>query len=121
MIDINVYKLLHIVGFSAVILALGGSIIATFVTGDKPQSTRKLIALTHGIGLIIVLISGFGMLARLGITWPWPAWVYVKAMVWLLLGAFLSLSYKKKDAHQGLWFGTLLLVAIAAGTALFKF
>ena len=120
MIDISVYKFIHIVGVAAVVLALGGAILGTFVTGSKPAATRKLIAITHGVGLFLVILGGFGMLARLGINWPWPGWVIVKVIAWLLLGAFLSLAYKKKDAHLSIWFGTLALVAIAAASAIFK-
>ena len=49
----------------------------------------------HGIGLLISLISGFGMLAKMGIMGSMPLWVWIKIALWLVLG-FLPVLAKKK-------------------------
>ena len=114
-----VYKFLHIIGIAAIVMALGGAIVGTQVAGEKPASTRKLIALTHGIGMVLVLLGGFGMLAKLGIHgFPW--WVAAKSLLWLLLGIWLSVSYRSRASCAYKFAGLLLVVALATGLVLAK-
>ena len=66
MLSVAAYKVVHIFGVLLLFVALGAAL------GDG--SRRRLASMTHGIGLLIVLIAGFGALARLGIHSPgsWP-------------------------------------------------
>lgn len=82
------YRLLHIGSFLLLFLSLGG-ILLTPVGPDR-KLPRGPLAL-HGIALLALLVAGFGLLARKGITWPWPEWIWGKAVVWLVLGAMPSL------------------------------
>jgi hypothetical protein len=49
----------------------------------------------HGTGLLISLISGFGLLAKLGIFKSMPTWVYIKIALWLVLG-FLPVLARRR-------------------------
>jgi hypothetical protein len=121
MIAYTIYKFLHVLGIAALMMALGGAMIGTHISGQKPTKARRAIAITHGVGMFLVLLGGFGMLARLGIHWPWPWWILLKVIVWIALGAWLAVAYRSATLKLvPLWLGTLLLVALAAGAVLMK-
>lgn len=121
MIDITVYKLIHVLGILMIFSSLGGLILYVINDGTKSQNTwRKPAAITHGLGILLILLGGFGMLARLGIHWPWPGWVIGKVIVWVILGGAVSLIYKVPSAGKALWYVVILLGAIAAYLAIMK-
>jgi len=82
--------------------------------GDRP----KLLSIFHGVGLVLLLVAGFGMLARLGIMWPWPGWVIVKVVLFAILGGFPALS-RRFDAGLGWWIA-IILILLAAWTGVMK-
>ena len=110
------YKFLHILGILAVFLAWGGLAIYRF-SGEKKlgpsKITFRMIMLTHGIGLVLALVAGFGLLARLGIHGPWPLWVSLKLGLWVALGAGVILP-KRFPEHLRLWWLSLIAVASLA-------
>lgn len=114
------YKVLHIAGFIGVFMALGGAIFHTISGGTRESGWRKGAAWLHGIGMLFVLVAGFGMLARLGIHWPWPGWIWAKVVIWFFLGAALTLAYKKPGLAKVLWYGLPLVGVLAAYLALYK-
>jgi hypothetical protein len=57
-----------------------------------------------------VLISGFGMLARLGFMANIPAWAYGKIGIWIILGGSMVLAKRKAE-----WGLSLILFWVAAG------
>lgn len=120
MISYSVYKLVHILGILFLFLAFGGIALHAINGGTKEGAPRKLIAMTHGIGLFLILLGGFGMLARLGIIWPWPGWVMAKFGFWLLFGGLLTVFYKKPAAAKSLWFLLPILGVLAATIAVYK-
>jgi len=67
----------------------------------------------HGIGLLVSLVSGFGMLAKMGMSWPWPLWIWIKVALWLVLGFLPVLA--KKGVLSG---ATVVKLAILVGAAL---
>lgn len=116
-----VYKIIHLTGIAMTLMALGGVMVYTIAGGAKADlNWRKGVAISHGLGMFLVLLGGFGMLARMGIHWPWPGYIFVKFGVWLLFGGLLAVIYKKPGANKGLWVLTLLLFVLAAYMALFK-
>jgi hypothetical protein len=121
MIALSLYKLLHIVGIIMIFLSLGGQINHAINSGTKDQNVwRKAAGITHGIGLFLVLLGGFGMLARLGISWPWPGWVFVKVVVWLLLGGLVAVVNRKPSAGRGMWYIVIFLGLLATYFATMK-
>ena len=93
----STYSILHVIGLVLMSMALGG-IIAHMANGGTKQtnSWRKVLGITHGVGLFLSLLGGFGMLAKLSIHWPWPLWIVIKFAVWLALGAAPALIYRQK-------------------------
>jgi hypothetical protein len=114
MMSVAAYKVVHIFGVLLVFVALGAAL------GEG--SRRRLASMTHGIGLLIVLIAGFGALARLGIHSPgnWPLWIWLKLLIWLVLGAAMTFARRSPAAARALWWLLPLLGGAAAYLALFK-
>jgi hypothetical protein len=119
--DISVYKLVHLMGIIMIFLALGSQINYAINGGVTAQNVwRKATGMTHGIGLLLVLVSGFGMLARLGIYWPWPGWVIGKMVIWLLLGSLIAVVSRKPGCGRGMWYAVLILGLLAIYFATIK-
>lgn len=115
----EVYKILHLLGLTLVVLSLGGILVHAINGGTKTTNAfRKGAMITHGVGLLLLLVPGFGMLARLGIH-SFPGWVVGKVLIWLALGAFVAFAYKQNIARK-LWVVVPLLVVIAATLAIVK-
>jgi len=81
--SIDFYRVLHLSGLILVSLGLGGVLLRS--SDDSGRS--KLAAVFHGVGLLAMLVAGFGLLAKRGYEFPWPAFIFVKLGIWLLLGA----------------------------------
>jgi hypothetical protein len=122
MIPYQAYKVVHLVGIMLTFAVLGG-LMLTVANGASKQSNkvRKLIGITHGFALFIVLLGGFGLLARLGITHGgFPGWVWGKLTIWVLFGIMLAVPYRKPELARPLFFLLPVLGAIAAWLAIYK-
>ncbi len=114
------YKVLHILGILLTFAALGGATLRALAgTGDGAPG-RKLAGITHGVALLLILISGFGMLAKLGYGFPLPLWVWAKIVIWLLIAASIALIRRMPAQATFFWFGLPLLGAAAGYLALFQ-
>ena len=108
-------KVVHVLGVLLLFASLGG-LAALRGVGGRPYK------ILHGVALLVVFVAGFGLLAGLGLHSPgsWPAWVWIKLVVWLLLGASLA-AIKRADRHaELLLLGLTILGAVAAWAALAK-
>lgn len=115
MISYAVYKVVHLTGVLMVFLALGGVATNAINGGSKNHSWRKPIAITHGIGLALSLIGGFGLLARLGIVQGGlPGWVWAKLGIWIVFGAMVGVIARKPALAKATWPLCLALGATAA-------
>ena len=108
------YKFIHLIGVLSLFLGLGGMI--TYSKGSTP--IKGLIAGFHGIGLVLILISGFGMAAKL--KYGFPTWMIIKLVIWLTLGAMIVLAKRGILKGAALWGVMLLLGAIAAYLGIMK-
>ncbi len=115
------YKLLHIIGIFLLFMSLGGMALHGINGGTKQDnSARKLLAIGHGIGLLLMLVAGFGLMARLQIASNWPLWIWPKIIVWTLLGGASALVYRKAAISRAMWFVILTLGSLAAFSAIYK-
>ena len=113
------YEVLHILGIAWLFAALGGAVMHALNGGDKASNkARKLMAASHGIALVIILVAGFGLLGKKGLAWG--LWVYAKLVLWLLMGASLTLIQKKPALARAFWFALPLLAAAGAYLAVYK-
>ena len=111
------YKVLHIIGILMLFLSIGGAIIRASID-QKSEKLEKFVLMNHGIALIIIVIAGFGMLAKLGMVFT--GWVVVKIIIWLLMGALILPIKKMPEKRAVWWFTALILGSIAAFMALYK-
>jgi hypothetical protein len=115
------YKVLHVLGSLFLFTALGAMLLAARDRDGTPAG-RKLAGMTHGLGLVVLLVSGFGMLAKLAISNPaaWPLWLWLKLVIWLAFGAVLVVIRRAPNLTGLLWWILPVLGALAAYLALYK-
>lgn len=103
------YYVLHL--FSIVILTAH-----TYMALANPDpANRKRTLMITGIATLLVLISGFGLLAKLHAN-QFAPWVFVKLACWLGLSALGGLAYRKAHLRGVLSFAGLVIVLIALWT-----
>lgn len=114
------YKVVHLLGIFLLVCGLGGLwAMASAATEESRRAARKLVLATHGVAMFLILLAGFGMLARLGITGSWPLWVWIKVAIWVVLGALPVLLKRSEKPVGALLYLAPILGAIAAWAALF--
>ncbi|MDR3608046.1 MAG: hypothetical protein P4M08_11780 [Oligoflexia bacterium] len=121
MLSFEAYKVLHIVG---ALMAVSGLIAVSMFSwvnsgANAAHPARKLAAATHGFGLLIILIAGFGMLARLQIPTNQP-WIAGKLGIWLVLGGMVALARRMPKRAPLIWLATFILAGLAAALAIYK-
>jgi len=107
------YIVLHVTGFVFAFTALGGTAVANAAGLDRDANpARKVLAITHGVGMLFVLVAGFGLMARIGVMHGsmWPVWLLGKFAVWLVVGAAPILL----NRVQGVGVPALLLLPLLA-------
>ena len=112
------YKVLHIFGVLLTFTALGGMTLRALAGSRDKGTGGKLAGITHGVALLLILVSGFGLLAKLG--YGFPTWVLVKIVIWLLIGAAVVLIRRLPQHATIFWFALPILGACAASLAIFK-
>jgi hypothetical protein len=102
--SITTYLILHL---SSVIVLLG----YTFYAFAAPAETRRRVLMLTGIAALLVLVSGFGMLARLHL--GFPGWAIVKLVCLLGLASISGIAYRRR-ALADLFMMIAFLLAITA-------
>ncbi len=113
------YKVLHIFGLLLTFSGLLALIFVRWNETEPKEQVRKFAMITHGVGLVIMLVSGFGMLAKTGLMSSLPTWAYIKMVIWLLVGGAIALAKRSKNAAIS-YSLIVALVTIAAYTAVYK-
>jgi hypothetical protein len=123
MLSYAFYNLVHIVGLILLMMGLGGLALAGGTGGEAPARwPGRLLALIQGSGLFLILLGGFGLLARLGVAHGggWPAWVWVKFGVWVMLGLAAVAPFWLPRTARPLLLIVPALGALAAYMAIYK-
>lgn len=79
------YKIIHVISILILFVSLTGYL----------YSSKRSYAIGHGLAMLFILVSGFGLLARLGLVSGLPKWVYIKLAVWFLLGGAFAFAKRK--------------------------
>lgn len=116
------YKLIHIFGMYLLFLSLGGITLYTINGGKKSENKFKAAAaIFHGIGLLLLIVAGFGLMKFRGISHSaLPVWVILKIVIWLAFGGLLAMASKKENFAKILWFVFPLLGLAAAYLAFYQ-
>jgi hypothetical protein len=110
------YNLLHILGIVLVFMGLGALAFHGANGGDKASNkVRGLVMATHGVGVLLIIVAGFGLLAKIGgMADGLPGWIHPKLLIWVLLAAAPMILIRKPNAGKLVWFALPLLAATAA-------
>lgn len=118
------YEIIHIIGIALTMAAMGGIAIHAAEGGTrKGTRARKAIMIAHGVGMFLILLGGFGMLARIGMPGgigAFPGWLWGKIVVWFLIGGISGAPYRKPEMAMPVMVATPLLAGLAAYFALYK-
>jgi hypothetical protein len=123
MLSHSVYNVLHVIGIILVMAALGGLCLHTINGGTREGNpSRRLIVTMHGTGVLLILLGGFGMLARIGFEQgePFPGWLVVKISIWLLLAVAVMIPYRRPALARPLLLALPVLGGLAAIMAIYK-
>ena len=102
--DYNFYKITHLIGISVLALGVGGMMAG----GEK----RKTFAMLQGIGLLVMLVTGFGLLAKLGL--GYPHFAIVKTVLWIVIAMLPVIFRKLKTPLPAAILISIILVGIMA-------
>lgn len=87
------YKMIHIISI-VVFFALFA------VAAYSGENTKKNKIVT-GIMLVLILVAGMGLLARVGVSHGqgWPFWAIGKVVIWLIVGGAGHVVVKRFPQH----------------------
>lgn len=111
------YTVLHVAGVLFLFTALG-ALAAT--AGSASAGLRRMASIAHGVSLAVILVAGFGLLARLGHFGNIPAWAWAKMGLWLVLGAIVVPLKRKPEWAPALWVAMPLVGVLSAWLAVSK-
>src|ERR1700761_309646 len=78
--DYSTLRVIHITGIVMTFIGLTG-ILALKMAGGAPLSKRMIFHFSHGIGLLVVIGTGFALAGKLGVTGE--PWVAGKGVIWV--------------------------------------
>jgi hypothetical protein len=108
--DYSTYKIIHLIGIAALALGLGG-----MMAGGE---NRKTFAIIQGIALVVMLFSGFGLLAKLHL--GFPHFAMAKVAIWLVIGTLPMMLRCAKMRLLGAVCITLALIGVMAWLGVMK-
>lgn len=104
------YKIIHLIGIAAVAIGLGG-----MMAGGE---NRRIFTILQGLALLVMLVSGFGLLARLHL--GFPHFAMVKAVLWLVIGVLPVILRRLRVPIAGGMVISLTLIGIMAWLGVVK-
>ncbi len=109
------YKLLHLIAIFSLFLSLGA--LLAYSNGKK-----RNVMILHGLASFVLLVSGFGLIAKLQLH-ALPIWVFIKLAVWIVLTIAIPIlvakKVNKKILWQVVWLSGLLAVWMVVAKPLF--
>lgn len=114
------YKVLHLSGIFLLTSGLMG-VFFTVWSGSSLQGKVKSASFAlHGLGLVLILVSGFGLLAKLGLAKDMPNWAYAKMGIWMVFALAISVLKRKAQLGMPLYILLLACYAVAAYLGVYK-
>lgn len=113
MIPYAAYKVLHYLGLFGLFVTLGVALgRSRLVPEGEADPWKRRIGMLHGLFLFLILLAGFGLMARIGVMHGvlFPGWIWLKLAIWLLVGGFVALAFRGK------WVGAALVLLPLLGT-----
>lgn len=115
------YKILHLMSIFAIFAVLGGQCVYAINGGSRATNRAgKLNAIILGVALLVAIMAGFGLLARLNLTTGIPGWVWAKLIIWLLVAFYAGLPFRYPALAKPLLIALPFLGLAAAWLAISK-
>lgn len=114
------YKIMHFLGLVLLFSGLAGLLTVKMSGGKLEGPTKSLVYVSHGVGLVLLLVGGFGLMARLHLTQGMPGWIYVKLAIWVFMAAAVGLVKRKGQIGWPLYLALLIVFLIADYFAVMK-
>ena len=115
--SLDFYKVLHI--FSVLLLFTSLGTAAAIGSADGGR-LRRLAGIGHGVALVLIMVAGFGLLAKLRMFDSIPGWVLVKVGLWFLLGVAIVPLRRRPEWTVWLWPVFPVVGGVAAWLAVAK-
>ena len=93
------YKLIHLFAIISLFLSIGALLV---YSGNNNKTQKKKIMILHGLAGLILLVSGFGLIARLKMH-SFPMWVNLKLGIWIILTVLTPILVAKKINKKWIW------------------
>lgn len=113
------YRVVHLFGIFLLMCSLGGLAMTAWhnkgaqVVKGEAEAAAKRLKMLHGIALVVILVAGFGLMAKLGLMKTWPLWIIGKLVIWVVFGAAATLVVKMSDKGK-MWVVLLPLLGVLA-------
>ena len=119
----SIYKVIHLFGVFLLLVVLAAMATHAESGASKEEHRgRKTFLVAHGSGLFLILLGGFGMVAKLGMDQGQlvSGWIFGKILIWLVAGGLLTLPHRRPGLARPLLFLLPVLGIAAASLAIFK-
>jgi len=104
----TVYKFIHFIGLIVFFTGIG----AALASDTKKPASFRFAAMAHGIGFLLILVSGVGMWHKLGL--KIGSWMIIKLIILFALGAALPLIKNRVMPIPAIWLLVMILGSVAA-------
>jgi len=108
------YYFIHFAGVICLFLGMG----AILGMGEDLKHINKFVGMFHGIGLLLLLVGGFGLVARLQT--GFPVWLIIKIGLWLCLSMIMILAKRKICTPKATAILAMILGLVAVAMCVFK-
>ncbi|MEN9359945.1 MAG: hypothetical protein RL095_1480 [Verrucomicrobiota bacterium] len=117
------YYPMHFLGIAMILIALGALAGHYLAGATEPHPRKKLLAIVHGVGLVLAIVGGFGLMKFFGIkhsSYLQFPWLLIKTLIWVFLAAAPVLMRKMPRQALLIFFLCIASFAFAASAAKFK-
>ena len=76
-----------------------GALLARSMVRNDSKELKRLGSITSGIGLVLIFIAGFGLMAKLYNN-SFQSWMLIKIVIWLVLGGIIELINRSPCTRQ---------------------
>ncbi|EEF62036.1 hypothetical protein [Pedosphaera parvula] len=91
--DYLILKTIHLTGLAMTFMGLAG-VLASKVASEAPFKKRWIFHVSHGVGMLMLVFSGFALAHQLGALNSIPGWLRGKFVIWLLAGGAMALAIR---------------------------